>query len=122
MEDTPHAKVKMAPTQNIRPRTTRLQQKKRVAESQLEKNASKEIVERASKNSAVAKKPVSETKTAKSKKASAQAVEITDPKRSTKKKILVSDKGSQKPGRSNQDRLPIKDVNQEWEKSRNKEK
>ncbi|MCJ1347114.1 hypothetical protein MMC31_005335 [Peltigera leucophlebia] len=81
VEDTPHAEVEIASTQNTEPRTTRSQQKKRAAESQLEKDASEETVERAPKNSAVAKRPVSETKTAKSKKASAQALEITDPKR-----------------------------------------
>lgn len=122
MEDTPHAEVEMASTQNTEPRTTRSQQKKRAAESQLEKDTSEETVERASKNSAVAKRPVSETKTAKSKKASAQALEITDPKRSTKRKILATDKGPQEPGGSNQDRSPVEDVNLESEKSRNKGK
>ena len=79
IEDTPHAKVEIASTQNTEPRTTYLQQKKRAAESQLEKDANKKTVKRVSKNSAVAKRPVSETKTAKSKKVSVQALEITDP-------------------------------------------
>ncbi|MCJ1345250.1 hypothetical protein MMC31_003456, partial [Peltigera leucophlebia] len=122
MEDTPHAEVEIASTQNTKPKTTQLQQKKRAAESHLEKDVSEETVECASKNSAVAKRLVSETKTAKSKKASAQALEITDPKRSTKRKILATDKGPHKPGGSNQHRLPVENVNLESEKSHNKGK
>lgn len=122
MEDTPHAEIAIASTQNTEFRTTRSQQRKRSAESQLEKNASEETVERASKNSAVAKRPVPETKTTKSKKASTQALKITDPKRSTKKKILVTDKDPQESGGSNQNRSPVEDENLESEKPRNKGK
>ena len=122
MEDMPHAKVEIASIQNTEPRTTWSQQKKRAAKSQLEKDASKETVKRASKNSAAAKRPVSKTKTAKSKKASAQALEITNPKQSTKRKILATDKDPQELGGNNQDRLPVEDINLESEKSRNKGK
>lgn len=65
---------------------------------------------------------MSETKTAKRKKASAQALEITDPKQSTKWKILVTDKGPQESSRSNQDRLLVENNNMELEKPRNKSK
>lgn len=59
----------------------------------MEKDASKEIVGHIPKNSVIAKKPVSETKTAKSKKASAQTFEITNSKQNTKRKILATNKG-----------------------------
>ena len=69
IEDTSHAKVKMASTQNTKPRTTRSQQKKREEKSQLEKDASEKAVKHLPKNSVKVKKPLSKTKTAKSKKA-----------------------------------------------------
>lgn len=88
----------------------------------MEKDASEETVKRAPKNSAVAERLVSKTKTAKSKKTSAQTLEIMDPKRSTKKKILVTDKGPQELGGSNQDKSPVEDDNLESEKPCNKKK
>lgn len=91
-----------------------------MAEFQLEKNASKETIKYASKNSIVVKRPVSKTKTTKSKKIFMQILEIIDSKQSTKRKILATNKGLQKPHRNNKDRLPIKDVNLELEKPRNK--
>lgn len=88
-----------------------------MAESQLEKDASKERVEYTPKNSAVVKKPILKTKTTKSKKASAQAHEITNLKQNTKKKILAIKISPPKPSKSNPNRLAIKDNNLESKKS-----
>lgn len=60
------------------------------------------------------------TKIAKSKKTSAQSLEITNSKRSIKRKILVPNKSSQELGESNQNRMLVEDGNLESKKPRNK--